>query len=71
MSLDEFKYHEEVLEILKRNIGEDIEISAGYKDVEGKLLKITKNFARLKLDKKKVVNIRLDKIYSITETMIK
>lgn len=58
-----------ILEILKRNLGKNVTISAGYNDTFGEIINVdsVNNLVAIMPDKKHIKYIKIDKIYEITE----
>ena len=56
-------------EILKRNKGKEVIISAGYNDTEGEILEVSEEvgLVAVKINKKQIKYIEISKIYEITE----
>lgn len=60
---------EKIYEILNRNKGKEISLSANYIEVTGKMVSIDRGFLRLELGKKgkRFQEIKVDTVYSIIE----
>ena len=60
---------EKIIEILKRNKGKEITISANYNDTEGELFEVDEKagFVSIRINKKEIKYIDISKIYEITE----
>ena len=57
------------IEILERNIGKEVTISAGYNDTDGKIIEVSEEsgWVSIKINKREVKYIEISKIYEITE----
>jgi len=56
-------------EILKRNIGKEVVLSASYNETDGKILEVSEEvgLVAVKINKKQIKYIEISKIYEITE----
>ena len=57
------------IEILKRNKGKEVVLSASYNETDGKILEVSEEvgLVAVKIDKKQIKYIEISKIYEITE----
>jgi len=60
---------ENKIEILKRNKGKEVVLSASYNETDGKILEVSEEvgLVAVKIDKKQIKYIEISKIYEITE----
>ncbi len=60
---------ENKLEILKRNKGKEVVLSASYNETDGKIIEVSEEvgLVAVKINKKQIKYIEISKIYEITE----
>ena len=60
---------ENKIEILKRNIGKEVVISASYSETDGEIIEVSEEvgLVAVKINKKQIKYIEISKIYEITE----
>ena len=60
---------ENKIEILKRNKGKEVVLSASYNETDGKIIEVSEEvgFVAVKINKKQIKYIEISKIYEITE----
>ena len=60
---------ENKIEILKRNKGKEVVLSASYNETDGKILEVSEEvgLVAVKINKKQIKYIEISKIYEITE----
>ena len=60
---------ENKLEILKRNKGKEVVLSASYNETDGEIIEVSEEvgLVAVKINKKQIKYIEISKIYEITE----
>ncbi len=60
---------ENKIEILKRNKGKEVVLSASYNETDGKIIEVSEEvgLVAVKINKKQIKYIEISKIYEITE----
>ena len=60
---------ENKIEILERNIGKEVVLSASYNETDGKILEVSEEvgLVAVKVSKNQIKYIEISKIYEITE----
>ena len=60
---------ENKIEILKRNKGKEVVISASYNETDGEIIEVSEEvgLVAVKINKKQIKYIEISKIYEITE----
>jgi len=60
---------ENKIEILKRNIGKEVVLSASYNETDGKILEVSEEagLVAVKINNKQIKYIEISKIYEMTE----